>query len=137
MPGSASHRHSDASLRHTRVSLQSEQDFAVAIDEGRLVSVTTPGSDLPAEYPDDEFAPADIFPLTPSPETCIGDPDGGLVMAWGDSNDTWYYAQWRHIYDQDPNLVGQTVIAVALPPLGVKSVSMAIFDAAGAFRCWT
>ena len=33
--------------------------------------------------------------------------------------------------------MAQTVSAVVLPPLGIKSMSMAIFDAAGAFRCWT
>jgi len=115
------------------VQLETAADFQAAIDAGNLVPQLSDSPDLQAHYPGDTFAPSDIFVFDGLSE----DPDGGMVMAWGDNQDVNYYGAWRYVYDLDPVLTGQTVSATVIPPLGIRSVSLAIFDNTGAFRSWT
>ena len=115
------------------VSLQSAADFQTAIDDGRIVPTNPAGPDLIAHYPAGSFAVPD---LSASMDLPGDDPDGGLLMSWGDDQDVDYYAQWQYVYDVDPNLTGLTVSATVIAPMGINSVSLAIFDGVGGFRTW-
>lgn len=129
-----------AALASPLVQLETAADFQAAINAGNLVPQLSNSADLQAHYPGDTFAPSDIFAFQGLAE----DPDGGMVMAWGDNQDVNYYAAWRYVYDLDPSLTGLTISATVIPPGmlgpppgGVTSVSLAIFDNTGAFRSWT
>jgi len=118
------------------INLQSEADFQAAIAAGNIVPQTAAGEDLLAHYPDNTFAVPDLYAYTPVSGDGIGDPDGGLVMAWGDNQDVEYYAQWLYVYQEDPSLIGLTLTAQVFAPVGINSISVSIIDALGFSRSW-
>jgi hypothetical protein len=117
-----------AALATPLISLQSQADFQAAITAGRIVPQTTAGGDLLAHYPGNTFAEAELHAYTPVSGDGIGDPDGGLVMGWGNDQDVEYYAQWLYVYDEDPSLIGLTLTAQVFAPVGINSISVAISD---------
>lgn len=120
-------------------SLETGADFQSAIDLGNIKPATVATDDLLDHYPPPyEFSPPELFVYGGEPS----DPDGGLVMAWGDDQDTEYFSQWQYTYTEDPNLVGLTLSALALAPPGINSISLGIYEAvnpvAGSkVRSWT
>lgn len=115
-----------AALAEPLFSLETESDFHSAMAAGQISPQTSPTDDLLDHYPGNTFAVSDLYVYG----GMASDPDGGLVMAWGDSADEEYYAQWVYEYDVDPNLVGLTLVAVCFPPQGINSISLGIYDAA-------
>jgi hypothetical protein len=124
-----------AALATPLISLQSQADFQAAIDAGNIKPQTTAGEDLLAHYPGNTFAVAELHVYTPQPNG-IEDPDGGLVMGWGDNQNKEYYAQWLYVYDEDPSLTGLTLTAQVFAPVGINSISVAIIDALNFRRSW-
>jgi hypothetical protein len=74
--------------------------------------------------------------------------DAGLIMAWGTllapSVETNYIAGWKYTYDQDPNLLGQTLWMNANPPnvspatgFVINTLGIGLVDNVGRTRSWT
>jgi hypothetical protein len=119
------------------INLQSQADFQAAIDAGKIKPQTTAGDDLLAHYPGSTFAVAELHTYTPVPGDGISDPDGGMVMGWGDGKNVEYCAQWLYGYkEEDPSLIGLTLTAQVFAPNGINSISVAIIDNLGFTRSW-
>ncbi|MBN1256793.1 MAG: hypothetical protein JXA52_03720, partial [Planctomycetes bacterium] len=120
------------------VSLLDIQDFQSSLDSGNIQPAPEASDDVTFHYPDSVFSPPDLYVMDTVPE----DNDGGLVMSWGDNSDEEFAAQWRYVYEEDPNLVGWTIKAQVLAPVGINSISLGIYDLptpvpGGMARSWT
>lgn len=118
-------------------SLETGEDFQSAIDSGDIKPQTVATDDLEDHYPENTFAVSELYVYEDEPS----DPDGGLVMGWGDDQDVEYYAQWLYVYDEDPSLVALTLNATVFAPVGINSISLGIYQQAnplpgGPVRAW-
>jgi hypothetical protein len=67
-----------------------------------------------------------------------GEPDDGLVMAWGDPcmPEGQYASAWVYEYGLDPDLSNSTLSIQVEPPCGMTQISVGLVDAAGSIRAW-
>lgn len=123
-------------LAGTLFTLESQADFQAAITAGDLEPQATVDGDpsLVEHYPLDTFKVATVTAYTQTGAYDFGDPDGGLVMDWGTSEDDDVYAQW--LYTFDPDMTGKIVKATVFAPTGITSISLSIIDNMGNSRSW-
>ncbi len=98
---------------------------------------------------DDEFVGTYSEPLLAAAQDAAYDYDGettseaGLVMGWGEADNTSYTAAWEYVYPADPNLIGQTLNVGLLAPQWtssttlMNSIGLGLVDVGGAIRSWT
>ncbi len=123
-------------LAGTLFTLESADNFQTAITAGDLEPQTTTAGDpsLVDHYPAGTFKVATVTAYTQTGPYDFGDPDGGLVMDWGTSEDAEVYAQW--LYTFDPDMTGKIVKATVFAPTGITSISLSIIDNLGNSRSW-
>lgn len=76
------------------------------------------------------------------------DLEPGLVMQWGQGlapeEETSYIGGWQYVYQEDPNLQGQTILMQVLAPrispatgFQINTLGIGLVDANGRTRSWT
>jgi hypothetical protein len=119
------------------ISLQTYSDWTTAWDAGQISPVTSWDNGFESHYPgmEPQFRVPDLYVMENIPD----EPETpGLVMAWGDPQDSGQevIAAWQYEFTEDPDLTKYIIHLCVFPPCFINTISFGLKDINGNIKSW-